>query len=106
MNRNVIWKIALIVAVMVVFTVAIIPTKSNPEPIKRGLDLKGGIHLVMRVNVAEAIRLEVDQAMNTLRTQAGTQGVPTPTTRRVSDTAFMVTPPAGDQHLTRIRTTS
>ena len=95
MNRNVIWKIALIVAVMVVFTVAIIPTKSNPEPIKRGLDLKGGIHLVMRVNVAEAIRLEVDQAMNTLRTQAGTQGVPTPTTRRVSDTAFMVTPPAG-----------
>ena len=62
MNRNVIWKIALIVAVMVVFTVAIIPTKSNPEPIKRGLDLKGGIHLVMRVNVAEAIRLEVDQA--------------------------------------------
>lgn len=94
MNKN-IWKIALIVAVLVVFTVAIIPTKNNPEPIKRGLDLKGGIHLVMRVNVNEALRLEVDQAMNSLRTQSGTQGVPAPTTRRLSDTSFMATPPAG-----------
>ena len=78
MNRNVIWKIALILAVMAVFTVAIIPTKSDPEPIKRGLDLKGGTHLVMRVNVNEAMRLEVDQAMNVLRTQAGTRGVTAP----------------------------
>jgi preprotein translocase subunit SecD len=95
LNRNVIWKIALIVAVLVVFTVAIIPTNSNPEPIKRGLDLKGGMHMVMRVNVNEALRLEIDQAMNTLRTQSGTQGVPAPTTRRLNDASFRVTPPAG-----------
>jgi len=95
LNRNVVWKIALILAVLVVFTAAIIPTKNNPEPIKRGLDLKGGIHLVMKVNVNEATRLEVDQAMNSLKTQAGTNGIPVPTTRRVSDTAFIATPPAG-----------
>jgi preprotein translocase subunit SecD len=95
LNRNVIWKIALIVAVMAVFTVAIIPTKADPEPIKRGLDLKGGTHLVMRVNVNEAMRLEVDQAMNVLRTQAGTKGIPAPATRRLNDLSFMATPPAG-----------
>ena len=95
MNRNVIWKIVLILAVMVVFTVAIIPTKNNPEPIKRGLDLKGGIQLVMRVNVNEATRLEIDQAMNSLRNQATSQNLPAPATRRLSDTAFLATPPAG-----------
>ena len=79
---------------MVVFTVAIIPTKNNPEPIKRGLDLKGGTHLVMRVNVAEALGLEVDQAMNSLKTQAGTEGIAAPTTRRISPTSFMASGPA------------
>jgi preprotein translocase subunit SecD len=95
LNRNVIWKIVLIVGVLAVFTVAIIPTSSNPEPIRRGLDLKGGIHLVMRVNVNEAVRLETDQAMNSLRTQAQTQQLPVPTTRRIDDTTFIATPPAG-----------
>lgn len=95
MNRNIIWKIVLILAVLVVFTVAIIPTKNNPEPIKRGLDLKGGIQLVMQVNVNEASRLEVDQAMNTLRNQAAAQNLPVPTVTRTSDTAFTAVPPPG-----------
>lgn len=95
MNRNIVWKIVLILAVLVVFTVAIIPTQNNPEPIKRGLDLKGGTQLVMKVNVNEATRLEVDQAMNSLRTQAQSQNLPVPTTRRISDTEFLATPPAG-----------
>jgi preprotein translocase subunit SecD len=95
LNKNNIWKIALILAVLVVFTVAIIPTKNNPEPIRRGLDLKGGIHLVMRVNVNEATRLEVDQAMNALRSQATAKGLPVPTTRRLNDLSFLAVPPAG-----------
>ena len=93
MNRNIIWKVVLILAVLVVFTVAIIPTKSNPEPLKRGLDLKGGIQLKMQVNVNEAFRLETDQGMNTLKQQAAAQNIPAPTTRRVSDTAFVATLP-------------
>ena len=95
MNRNVVWKIVLILAVLAVFTVAIIPTSNNPEPIRRGLDLKGGIHLVMRVNVNEAQRLEVDQAMNALKSQASSQSVPVPAVRRISDSTFLATPPAG-----------
>jgi preprotein translocase subunit SecD len=85
----------LILAVLVVFTVAIIPTRNNPEPIRRGLDLKGGVQLVMRVNVNEALRLEVDQAMNSLRGQATSQNIPAPAMRRVNDTTFLATPPAG-----------
>ncbi len=89
------WKVVLIVTVLLIFTVAIIPTQNNPQPIRRGLDLKGGIHLVMRVNVGEATRLEVDQAMNSLRNQAGAQTLPVPVTRRLADTSFLATPPTG-----------
>ena len=95
MNRNVLWKVAVILGVLVIFTAAIIPTKNNPEPIRRGLDLKGGIHLVMRVNVNEAARLEVDQAQETVKVQAKKLNLPVPTTRRITDQVFVVTPPAG-----------
>jgi preprotein translocase subunit SecD len=94
MNRN-IWKMALILAVLVIFTAAIIPTKNRPEPIKRGLDLKGGVQLVMQVNVNEAVRLEVDQAIETLKTQAGRLNVPAPAIKRENDSTFIATPPAG-----------
>ena len=94
MSRN-IWKIALILAVLVIFTAAIIPTKNRPEPIRRGLDLKGGTHLVMQVNVNEAVRLEVDQAIETLKAQTARNNVPAPTIRRVNDSTFIATPAAG-----------
>lgn len=95
MNRSVIWKLALIGGVLAVFTFAIIPTQRNPEPIRRGLDLKGGTHLVMKVNVAEAMRLESDQSMEALKSQAQKNNLPAPTTRRIEDGAFTVTAPAG-----------
>jgi len=95
LNRSVIWKVGLIVAVMLVFTAALIPTKNNPEPIRRGLDLKGGTYLVMRVNVGDAVRIEVDQAMEMLKTQAGKNNLPLPTTRRLTDSSFAAAPPAG-----------
>ncbi|MHB8998672.1 MAG: protein translocase subunit SecD [Thermoanaerobaculia bacterium] len=90
-----IWKIVLIVAVMLVFTVAIIPTKSDPERIPLGLDLKGGTHLVMQVNTGDAVRAEVDQAMERLKAQLTQNSVPAATMRRVADNAFVLTPPAG-----------
>jgi preprotein translocase subunit SecD len=87
--------VILILAVLVAFTAAVIPTANNPEPIRRGLDLKGGTHLVMRVNVGDATRLEVDQAMEALKAQATKNNLPVPTTRRVNDTTFVAVPPAG-----------
>jgi preprotein translocase subunit SecD len=95
LNKGVLWRVVLIVAILVIFTVAIIPTKSNPEPIRRGLDLKGGTHLVMRVNVGDAISLETDQAMEALKSQATKNGLPVPVTRKVDPSTFVATPPAG-----------
>jgi len=89
------WKVVLILAILVVFVVAIVPTANNPEPIKRGLDLKGGTHLVMRVNVGDAVRLETDQAAETLKTQAAKINLPAVTTRRINDATFLAVPPAG-----------
>src|SRR5438067_9069021 len=94
-NRSLWWKIVLILAVLVGFSAAVVPTKSNPEPIRRGLDLKGGTHLVMRVNVGDATRLEVDQAMESLKNQAKKNNLATPTTRRVDDRTFAAMLPAG-----------
>jgi preprotein translocase subunit SecD len=89
------WKVVMIVAILVVFTVAIIPTKSNPEPIRRGLDLKGGTHLVMQVNTGDALRLEVDQAVTALKAQAVKQQAPMPSARRLNDMELIAIPPPG-----------
>jgi preprotein translocase subunit SecD len=95
LKGNLLWRVGLIVAILVIFTVAIIPTSSNPEPIRRGLDLKGGTHLVMRVNVGDAVRLEGDQAMEGFKNQATKNTLPAPVTRRVNDSTFLAVPPAG-----------
>jgi len=95
LNRGLWWKIALILAVLIGFSAAVVPTKNNPEPIKRGLDLKGGTHLVMRVNVGDATRIEVDQGAEQLKAQAKKNNLPTPTTRRIDDLTFVATVPGG-----------
>ncbi|HWZ85409.1 MAG TPA: hypothetical protein VN032_04360, partial [Thermoanaerobaculia bacterium] len=37
--------------------------------IKLGLDLRGGIHLVLQVNTADAVKAERDDAVETLKSQ-------------------------------------
>ena len=95
MNRSLWWKVILILAVLVAFAAAVVPTSKDPEPIKRGLDLKGGTHLVMRVNVGDATRIEVDQAIESMKTQATKNNIPVPSMRRINDTTFVAVPPAG-----------
>ena len=92
------WKIALIVAVLAIAAIAIVPTKEDTEPIKLGLDLKGGTQLVMQVNTQDAVRAEVDQAMERVKARAQTLGLPTPTVKRLDALAnrqpgFLLTPP-------------
>jgi preprotein translocase subunit SecD len=58
------WKIGLILAVIILSIWAATPLK---EKIKRGLDLKGGMHLVLQVEVDEAIRLRTDQIVAQLK---------------------------------------
>ncbi len=87
------WRIALTLAVLVGSVVAYLwrgrealkvsPT-APPNPtiadvlkngLKLGLDLKGGIHLVMQVKTADALRLEAQDAVEHLKAEAGKKGV-------------------------------
>jgi preprotein translocase subunit SecD len=90
LNQSLWWRVILILAVLVAFTLAIVF-----YPIRRGLDLKGGTHLSMRVNVGDATRIEVDQAMESLKVQATKNNLPVPAARRVNDTTFIATLPPG-----------
>lgn len=98
MNKKIWWKIALIVAVVAIAIAAIVPTKAEPEPIALGLDLKGGTRLVMQVNVSDAVKAEVDQSMERVRTRAQALGLPTPTVKVLEETearqpGFVLIPP-------------
>ena len=66
------------------------PTLKNAlkSAIKLGLDLRGGIHLVLQVNTADALKAERDDAVETLKNQtkdAGIGAVELPT-----DTSFSI----------------
>src|SRR4030095_11956496 len=79
MNKNIRWKVITIVAVLVIFAaVGVYPIVASSfgsnspswlmqKQLKLGLDLKGGVHLVLRVQTDDAIRLETDQAAERLR---------------------------------------
>ncbi len=58
MKKGLRWKILLTLAVMVVSTIVAWPIQKK---IKLGLDLKGGIHLVMQVMTEDAVTMETDQ---------------------------------------------
>ena len=77
---NLRWKIVLIVVVLIVFSaVGVYPILASryglPAPgmahlarqLKLGLDLKGGVHLVLRVNTDDALRLQTEGEMERLR---------------------------------------
>jgi preprotein translocase subunit SecD len=55
-----------------------------------GLDLRGGIHLVLQVVVEDALNATVDDAANTTRDQAARKGIQVATVVRTSPTSFAV----------------
>jgi len=57
MQKDIRWKVILTVAVTVVSAWGIIPPKKK---IRLGLDLKGGIHLAMRVEATDAVKAVLD----------------------------------------------
>ena len=73
MKKNLKNKIALIVAVLLVFVYGIIGIPSGftgnalieslNKRIHRGLDLQGGVHLILQVVVAEAVNSETDNTV-------------------------------------------
>ncbi len=88
MGKELRWRIILILVIIGACLYAIIPPD---QKIRRGLDLKGGVQIVVRVNTDDALRLESETAAERLRDnldKAGVNGVtittPTPTTVQVA----------------------
>jgi len=61
-----------------------------PGRIHLGLDLRGGIHLVLQVVVEDALNATVDDAVTTARDQAGRKGIQVGAVQRVSPKSFSV----------------
>ncbi len=61
-----------------------------PGKIHLGLDLRGGIHLVLQVVVEDALNATVDDAVTTARDQATRKGIQFGAVQRVSPTSFSV----------------
>jgi preprotein translocase subunit SecD len=108
--QNLRWKLITIVLVFVVFFgVGVYPILASyygiPTPqwladrqLKLGLDLKGGVHLVLRVQTDDALRIQTEQEASRIQEELKTRGVPA-TVTPVDATHFRVeaVPPAQDQ---------
>jgi preprotein translocase subunit SecD len=68
------------------------------KQLKLGLDLKGGVHLVLRVQTDDALRLETDLEMERLREELQSKKVTFTNVQTISPTQFRVdgVPPAQD----------
>jgi preprotein translocase subunit SecD len=62
----------------------------QPGKIKLGLDLRGGIHLVLQVVVDDALNATTDDAVATVRDQATRKGIVFSGAQRVTPSAFSV----------------
>ena len=72
MSNNVQWKQLAIIGVAVLSTLAIYPPD---EKIRLGLDLEGGVHMVLRVQTDDALRVETETAGEQLGEQLDLQGI-------------------------------
>ena len=87
MNKNLRWKVLTIVAVFLIFGgLGVYPILANrygaPAPgwlkakqLKLGLDLKGGVHLVMQVHTDDALRIHTTTTSDQFREALRTAGV-------------------------------
>jgi preprotein translocase subunit SecD len=102
MNKNLRWKLLLTVAVLILFSVVgIYPILASvfhlPAPqavmdkqLKLGLDLKGGVHLVLRVKTDTALRVETELQMQRVADAARKAGISVGMSTATSPTAFRI----------------
>jgi preprotein translocase subunit SecD len=101
MNPNLKWKAVFIVVVILgcIYGLLGLPTfptsaadvKSNfGHQIQLGLDLQGGTHLILQVQVQEAIAQETDQTVDRLTNQLRAKNIRYDEVRRVDDTHIVV----------------
>jgi preprotein translocase subunit SecD len=85
MNKNLRWKVIVIIATMLVFLFGIfgIPKSwsgsgllsSMTDRIHLGLDLKGGTHLILQVQVNDAVKADADRAIERLKDELRTRKI-------------------------------
>jgi preprotein translocase subunit SecD len=102
MGPNLRWKVVTILVVMVIFAgVGVYPIVAGrfgvtspgwlmDRRLKLGLDLKGGVHLVLRVQTDDALRLETETEMERLRQELVTRTITVANVASVSPTQFRV----------------
>ncbi len=101
MNPNLKWKAVFIVAVILVCIYGLVGLPNFPtsgrairdnfaKQIKLGLDLQGGTHLVLQVQVQEAIAQETDQMVDRISKQLRDKNIRYDEIRRVDDTHVLV----------------
>ena len=91
MKRNLLWRGLLILAVAVVCFFLAYPPQ---EKINLGLDLQGGMHLVLQVHTEDALRAETDSDMARLIDVGKDKGAPGLKGRRTGDATFVDLRPA------------
>ena len=72
MNKNLQWKLLAIIAVAALSVIAVYPPE---EQIRLGLDLEGGVHMVLQVETDDALQLESETASELLSEQLSLQGI-------------------------------
>src|ERR1700690_1526117 len=108
MNPNLKWKIVFIFAAILICLYFILGLPNAPtslaqikdnfaHQIKLGLDLQGGTHLLLQVQVQEAIAQETDQMVDRLTTAMRTKNIHYDEVRRVDDTHVTVRNISPDQ---------
>ena len=85
MKRNLLGRGIFILITIIVPIILIIPPSKK---INLGLDLRGGMHLVLEVQTADALRAETEADMQRLLDLAKEDGVTGLTARRVGDSSF------------------
>jgi preprotein translocase subunit SecD len=102
MNPNLKWRALFILAVIMACFIGLLGFPTFPptslaqlkdnfaHQIKLGLDLQGGTHLILQVQVQEAVAQETDQTVDRLTNQLRTKNIRYDEIRRVDDTHILV----------------
>jgi preprotein translocase subunit SecD len=101
MNSNLKWKLVFILAVILICVFGLIGIPDLPKSfsamksnfasrIKLGLDLQGGTHLILQVQVQEAVSQETDQILDNITKQFRDKTVRYDELRKVGETQILV----------------
>src|SRR6187455_2760486 len=88
MGKNLRWKLLVILGVVALSVFAFYPPDKK---VRLGLDLKGGVHLVLRVQTDDALRLLTEGTAEQLREALKTAGLAGPTMAATGVSSFTVT---------------